>query len=218
MRDEVYVGVDVGGTRKGFHAIALQERAIMARLHTLAASEMGDWCNELGVLGIAIDAPCRWSRTGRARLAEREMAKEKIFAFATPSRAEAETKQFYRWMLNGASLYSCIESNYKLFDGHKPRKRFCVETFPQAVACALAGRVLPAKKKSANRLAVLESEGIATTTLTNMDYIDAALCALAARYIGMGSYRSYGDDEEGFIVVPSISVKWAEDPFLGQRT
>ena len=212
MTSDVFVGIDVGGTRKGFHAIAIRERAITGQLHTLVAEEVVDWCNECGAVGVGIDAPCRWSRTGHARAAEQELAKLGISAFATPSRALAESKTFYSWMLNGARLYGLVERSFPLFSGREPQSRFCVETFPQAVACALAGKVLPAKQKGKNRPAVLLAEGIDTSSLTSADFVDAALCALTAQYVARGSYKAYGEEKDGFIVVPSLSTSFSLNP------
>jgi predicted nuclease with RNAse H fold len=209
MTSDVFVGVDVGGTRKGFHAVALQGHEMHAQLHSLAASEVADWCNEHQAFGVAIDAPCRWSQTGRARAAEQELARLGISAFATPSRALAESKTFYSWMLNGAQLYGLVERSFPLFSGREPRSRFCVETFPQAVACALAGKVLPAKQKSTNRPAVLLAEGIDTSSLKSGDFVDAALCAVAAQYVAKGAYKAYGEERDGFIVVPSLSTSFS---------
>ena len=67
-------GIDVGGTRKGFHAVALREERIVATLATSVPGEVVAWCRELHVSAVGIDAPCRWSHTGRARLCERELA------------------------------------------------------------------------------------------------------------------------------------------------
>lgn len=211
MKSDVFVGVDVGGTRKGFHAIAIRERAITGQLHTLLAEEVAEWCNECEAIGVGIDAPCRWSRTGHARAAERELAQLGISAFATPTRALAESRTFYSWMLNGARLYVLVERRFPLFSGREPDSRFCVETFPQAVACALAGRVLPAKEKRKNRSAVLVAEGMDTTPLTSVDFVDAALCALTAQYVRSGTYKAYGDETDGFIVVPSFSANFKLD-------
>lgn len=208
MKSDIFVGVDVGGTRKGFHAIAIRERAITGQLHTLVSEEVAEWCNECEAIGVGIDAPCRWSRTGHARAAERELAQLGISAFATPTRALAESKTFYSWMLNGARLYILVERRFPLFSGRKPDSRFCVETFPQAVACALAGRVLSAKEKRTNRSAILVSEGMDTSSLTSVDFVDAALCALTAQYVGRGAYKAYGDETDGFIVVPSLTTQF----------
>ncbi len=43
-----------------------------------------------------------------------------------------------------------------------------------------------------------------TSDLTNIDTVDAALCALIACYFLSGNVKTYGDVVEGFIVVPAI--------------
>ncbi|MFN3595003.1 MAG: DUF429 domain-containing protein, partial [Thiobacillaceae bacterium] len=146
---------------------------------------------------------CRWSLNGRSRPAERALAAVGIRAFATPSAAVAAQHPFYRWMLNGAALYAAIEPTWRLFDGGTVGNRpVCCETFPHAVACALAGCLLPARHKRTLRPALLEAAGIETGALNSMDDIDAALCALAARALLLGGFHAYGDPVEGFILVP----------------
>jgi predicted RNase H-like nuclease len=46
--------------------------------------------------------------------------------------------------------------------------------------------------------------GISTDALKTIDEIDAALCALAAQHVLAGTFKAYGDEAEGFIVVPSM--------------
>lgn len=62
--------------------------------------------------------------------------------------------------------------------------------------------------KGTDRSRLLREAGVSTDALTNMDWIDAALCALAAHHLVMGIVKPYGDVAEGFIVVPI-----AEDTF-----
>ena len=78
------------------------------------------------------------------------------------------------------------------------------ETFPQAVACALAGKVVSAKQKSTVRRALLREAGFDTTPFTNIDTIDAALCALTAQFLLKNTFKSYGEAVEGFIVAPKL--------------
>ena len=183
----VVVGIDVGGPRKGFHAVALRDGGYLANFPTLDAKLMACWCYELNASVIGIDAPCRWSITGRARPAERELAGEGIHTFATPTREAAENRDFYGWMRNGAELYSHIEPRYQLFDGSNAASRqVCFETFPHAVACAIAGKIVSAKQKRIVRPELLRDAGIDATRLTNIDLIDAALCALAANHLLAG--------------------------------
>lgn len=199
----VVVGVDVGGPKKGFHAVALGEGQIFETCATLSAAEVVVWCRKLDASAIGIDAPCCWSRTGRARPCEHALAAEGLHAFATPSRAVGERHRFYRWMCNGAELYRLLTPHYQLFDGqHSTSSRVCFETFPHAVACALAKRILPAKQKRTDRPRLLREAGVSLTSLTNIDQVDAALCALTAQYLRAGTFKSYGDAGEGYIVVP----------------
>ncbi|MFZ0790448.1 MAG: DUF429 domain-containing protein [Chromatiaceae bacterium] len=103
------VGIDVGGLRKGFQAVALRDGAYLDKFASPDAPALTDRCIQVGARVIAIDAPCRWSRTGRARPAERALATEGIGAFATPSLEAAQGRTFYGWMRNGAALYAVIE-------------------------------------------------------------------------------------------------------------
>jgi predicted RNase H-like nuclease len=78
-------------------------------------------------------------------------------------------------------------------------------TFPHAITCAFLGTdVASAKQKGPQRREILAREGIETAPLGSIDDVDAALCALAARYLLDGSVDSYGDESGGFIVVPKL--------------
>jgi predicted nuclease with RNAse H fold len=157
----------------------------------------------MGARIVGIDAPCRWSATGRSRSTERALAAEGIFSFATPTQDAATSKPFYRWMLNGAELYRIIERHYPLFNGHNASSgSICFETFPHAVACALAGKLVSARQKSTIRRKLLRTAGMDTSELTNIDTVDAALCALTAHCFLTGNIKTYGNAAEGFIVVP----------------
>jgi len=197
------VGVDVGGPKKGFHAVALQGGQYREQLSTLIAEEVAAWCRRLKVSVVGIDAPCRWSLTGRARPCERALSADGLHTFATPSQAKGEAHPFYCWMVKGADLYRCLAPDYRLFEGQRSVfGQICFETFPHAVACALARKTLSAGQKRADRSRLLCEAGVSTETLTNIDWIDAALCALAAHRLVMGTFKTYGDVTEGFIVMP----------------
>ncbi len=61
---------------------------------------------------------------------------------------------------------------------------------------------MSAKRKGVIRRALLGNAGIANARLTNIDLVDAALCALTAHHFLVGPIKTYGDRETGFIVVP----------------
>lgn len=198
-------GIDVGGFAKGFHAVVIRNGAIDAVFRSTKPSDMAAWCVDQGAMTVGVDAPCRWSTGRGSRSAERKLSKDGIRAFSTPSYAKGASNPFYRWMVNGAELYQALERRYRLYDGVKVTERLCFETFPQAIACALAGRIVPAADKRNNRREVLRRAGLDSPLLTNIDYIDAALCALACFYIRAGAWKSYGDEKDGYIFVPRVA-------------
>ncbi|HET6678694.1 MAG TPA: DUF429 domain-containing protein [Nitrospira sp.] len=198
------VGVDVGGTQKGFHAVALRHNQIVAKLTTCSALDVATLCREQGAAAVGIDAPCQWSLTGRARPCERELAGLGMSVFSTPSQAVGQVHPFYRWMVNGAELFQLLVPDYRLYDGRSaPLDPLCFETFPQAIACSLAGRNLSAKNKRADRRRLLVQAGISSEALPTIDDIDAALCALSAQHVLAGRFKAYGDAAEGFILLPA---------------
>lgn len=203
--DKVVVGVDVGGKAKGFHAAAFRSGKLTDKLATCDAKEIVDWCRGHGASVVGVDAPCRWSHNGKARPCECELARLGITAFATPCITEGRRNPFYRWMLNGADLFTLLAPHYRLYDARRPSWRpVCFETFPHAAACALAGQRLSAKQKRGDRRRLLGEAGIGTGQLDNIDEVDAALCALTAHFFLAGRFKAYGDAAEGFIIVPSL--------------
>ena len=207
----VVVGVDVGGAKKGFHAVALRGGQYETSLATKNAAEIADWCrNIVRAQVVGVDAPCRWSTTGRARPAERELMDRGVWCFSTPCRevAESHPKNHYGWMLNGAGLFEQLEKTFRLFDGTSAnaKRPVCLETFPHAIACAFSGKTVSAKEKRKVRRRLLERAGVETSALTNIDWIDAALCAVAAHRMVKADFKAYGEPKSGLIVVPARSL------------
>ncbi len=215
MDGSVVAGVDVGGPGKGFHAVLFRDGALDRDgiHHSLSANEIARWCRERGASLIGVDAPCRWrAKEAEPRLAEREMRREGIYCFLTPTEARAKELHrsapagsgFYDWMLNGSELFRRLERSHALFGGrwNVSDDPICFETFPHAIARVLSGSAASAREKRAARRKVLSNAGVDVSRLPNLDYLDAALCALAATYLAIGSFKSYGDLDGGLIVVP----------------
>lgn len=197
------IGIDVGGPAKGFHAVAMNGRQLTKFEHTDPA-KIAAWCQEQGARVVAVDAPSGWSETGKSRQAERDLKLKgvKIHCFSTPTRAVAKRKAFYNWVFNGERLYKKLADHYCLFDGQHTHGPICIETFPNAIVCAWHGRVVSATPKVPKRRAILKKEGFDDSVLPNIDYVDAALCALAARAFLHRNTISFGKDPEGWIVIP----------------
>ena len=198
------IGIDVGGERKGFHAVALHNETFVATLAHSVPAVIVSWCRQLKAVVVAVDAPCGWSAGGASRLAERNLAigGNKISCFATPARACANRSNFYKWVFNGARLYQQLVKHYVLFDGSRRAGPACFETFPHAVVCALAGRVVAARPKRETRRNALRQRGYDVGSLTNVDFVDAGLCAITADAFVRGRVKLFGNKVEGFIVVP----------------
>jgi predicted nuclease with RNAse H fold len=201
----VVAGIDVGGPRKGFHAIALRNKDILGKFSCTDAREVANWCAQVGATVVAVDAPISWSRSGRARPAERALMEAGISCFSTPTGkiARRHPTRHYAWMQNCARLYRALARHFRPFDGRNAGRRPIVfETFPHAIACALAGEIVSARNKRAVRRALLADAGVACDALTNIDFVDAALCAWAADLFARRRFGKHGDPVEGYIVVP----------------
>jgi len=203
-------GVDVGGPAKGFHAVAISRRGVVAKTASRSAAVIASWCKEQGATVVAVDAPCRWRTGTQARLAEREMAQVRITSFSTPTEVRARGHAFFTWMFAGMEMFQALASNHPLYLGQANRSAVAIESFPQAVACALAGQIVSAKEKNRVRRALLAQAGIDETGLSNIDEVDATLCAIAAQTFVHGSFQSYGDITGGFIITPAWHRR---DPF-----
>lgn len=203
-------GIDVGGTRKGCHVVILRGNQLLLSDKSRDPEYLARLCNEYGAMVVGIDSPCRWGKPDFGRLAEKALAKERIFCFSTPTRerAAAHTSAFYGWMFNGERVYQALAATHPLLD--EPRYAggaVSFETFPHAVTCAMLGTdVALAKQKRQQRRQLLENEGIDTQPLKSIDAIDAALCALTADYLLAGNSKVYGNAEGGYIFVPELSA------------
>jgi predicted nuclease with RNAse H fold len=206
---DIVVGIDVGGKKKGFHAVALRNGTFKDKITDTDPAIIAQWCQKEGATVVSVDAPCDWSQNGSSRQAERDMKLygKKIYCFATPTREHAinHKKGFYDWVFNGEKLYLLLKQNYSLFKGERREGPACIETFPQAVTCALEGQIVSASNKLPGRRQVLKNRGYEISNLSNIDFIDAALCAVTAKEFSKGNYQTFGNTEEGFIVIPNTT-------------
>jgi predicted nuclease with RNAse H fold len=200
------VGIDIGGPKKGFHAVALRGRQFET-YSSKDSTEIVNWCLNQKAGIVSVDAPCGWSESSSSRPAEQELEREKIHCFKTPTldRARSHKKGFYEWVFNGQTLYEQLRaSHYQLYDGGLRSEPLCFETFPHAIVCALRGKVIPAKQKNSTRRKVLRDRGYDDSVLRNIDFVDAALCAVTGENFRMRCTMNFGTRDEGIIVVPKF--------------
>jgi predicted nuclease with RNAse H fold len=206
VSDPVVAGIDVGGNRKGCHLVVLQgDRVLLTDKGS--PEHVAESAIASGARMVGIDAPCRWGLSGFGRTAEKQLAKERIFCFSTPTREKAlsSTSGFYGWMLNGERVYQKLTVTHPLLETlNFSLGTSCFETFPHAITCALLGTdQASAKLKRTQRRQLLEEIGIDTHLLKSIDALDAALCALTAQYLILGCCKTFGDAPSGLIVVPT---------------
>jgi predicted RNase H-like nuclease len=218
----ITVGIDVGGSSKGFHAVALQGNKVLEakcfrgseREHVIG--ELVRWCVNQKAQAVAVDAPCGWSMDGGSRPCERALQRMGISSFYTPMRAKAEGRAFYDWVRNGEALFHAFQSHFPLYKGGgavEPGRRFCFETFPHAITWQRRGGNADAKSKRKQRRDLLE-QGQRPVDLakhkSSIDFIDAALCAqMAADVLAGAPFHALGDVESGFLLVPELEVQGA---------
>jgi predicted nuclease with RNAse H fold len=65
--------------------------------------------------------------------------------------------------------------------------------------------MLNGRNKRSDRRALLEAAGVSTRALGPLDWIDAALCAVAAERLLAGSFQTLGSAEDGPIILPAPS-------------
>lgn len=208
METSALAGIDVGGARKGCHLVILRGTSILNNVRQMTPAEMLRECLRFDVKAVGIDAPCRWAEAGSGRLAERELARQHIHCFATPTREQAKSSPsgFYDWMLCGEQVYHAFAAAYPLLSSREYKgQRVSFETFPHAIACAVLGKEnVSAKRKRTERGRLLETVGVKLTSLRSIDAIDAALCAWTAGCVLAGNARAYGDAADGYIYVPDV--------------
>lgn len=202
------VGIDVGGERKGFHAVAITGGAYSSHIVTKNLKTLSQWCREtVRARVIAVDAPCRWSHDGHSRPAERELMEKRIWCFSTPTRAKAigHPTNCFGWMLRGEELFQALDVDFPICRNLPVLGRSCYfETFPHAITWHLRGGNADASQKRKQRRALLAQAGIDLTELTNIDLVDAALCALTAYRAATGrECMSFGEPNTGLIIVPA---------------
>ena len=204
---KITIGIDVGGIKKGFHAVANRDGLYLAKFHSIHPDEVASWVLSHNPIAVAIDAPSMFSLNSGSRKAERELVSNGMRCFYTPTRALAAKSRFYDWVFNGELLYQKL--GLPIFMGEQSQETCAIETFPHAVQMSLwASDSNPVGNKRSVRESTLALKAnYDTSQLSNIDFIDAALCAVSADYFAHHQFTAYGCKTEGYIVLPKIKLK-----------
>lgn len=207
MVDSVVAGVDVGGERKGFHIVININAQYHQHFHAKTVKQAVQWLATFQPAVIAIDSPCQFASAGTSRACEIALIRQGIRCFVTPTESRAQGNPFYAWVFHGLALYQALA--YPVFQGDDHDKPVCMETFPNALEKLLLqedAEAIRTLNKKQRRLLVLEKLAYTSAALSNMDFIDAALCAISADYFYQGKFQAFGDAKDGWIVLPNFAA------------
>jgi predicted nuclease with RNAse H fold len=184
-----WVGVDVGGKRKGFDVAVIDDRRILALQSHLTRKQVVDIAMANRPAVIAIDSPRCCAPEGRtARDGELQLAKSICGIRWTPDARRVHASAYYAWILEGLALFDALAA----YDVE------VIEVFPTASWTRWHGKRGPRTRAAWTRqgLAVLGLDGVPART--NQDQRDAIAAAMTARQHGLALTETIGE-----IVVPT---------------
>jgi predicted nuclease with RNAse H fold len=192
-----WLGVDVGGKRKGFDIAVLDERQVVDIQSRLDREAVARLVETYRPVLVAIDAPRCCAPEGQtARAGERQVLSSICGIRWTPDEHRVHGSPDYAWIVNGLDL----------FDDLGARGIEVIEVFPTASWTRWLGKRGSRSRAAWSRhgLAAFELEGVPART--NQDQRDAIAAAMTARQHTEGLTETMGD-----IVVPAplpVSGEW----------
>jgi predicted nuclease with RNAse H fold len=183
-----WIGVDVGGRRKGFDVAVIDDCRVLALRNRLGCQQVADLVITCRPAVVAIDGPRSCAPEGHnAREGELQLARQVCGIRWTPDTRHVHANPYYAWILEGLALFGAL-------DGCGAE---VIEVFPTASWTRWHGRRGSRTRAAWSRqaLAALYLDGVPART--NQDQRDAIAAALTARQ------HTYGTTETiGGIVVP----------------
>ena len=184
-----WLGVDVGGRRKGFDVALIDDGAVLELRGGLSVGDVVEIVEAARPAVVGIDSPCRCAPRGATtRESERRLARAVCGIRWTPDEAAVRGSDYYGWVVHGLELYAALAGG----DAQ------VVEVFPTASWTRWRG-ARDGRSRSAWTRDGLASLGLAgVPARTNQDQRDAVAAAVTAREHALGRTEMMGD-----IVVPA---------------
>jgi predicted nuclease with RNAse H fold len=183
-----WLGVDVGGKRKGFDIALVDARQILAIEGNLSYRGVVEVVDTARPRVVAIDSPCCCAPAGETtRWGERQLAKSICGIRWTPDESRVLASPYYAWIIEGLRLFKALaEHDVEV-----------IEVFPTASWARWQGPRGARTRTVWSRqgLAGLGLEGVPTRT--NQDQRDAIAAAVTARQYTRGTTEMMGE-----IIVP----------------
>jgi predicted nuclease with RNAse H fold len=183
-----WLGVDVGGRRKGFDVALIDDRRLLSLRGQLGRDDVLAVVDDACPVLVGVDGPCRCAPPGhRLREDERALRRAVCGIRWTPDTTTVDGSDYYAWIREGLEL----------FDALRARGMAAVEVFPTASWTRWFGPRGAATRSrwSTAGLARLGLEGVPGRT--NQDQRDAIAAAVTARQHTLGQTEAMGE-----IVVP----------------
>jgi predicted nuclease with RNAse H fold len=183
-----WIGIDVGGKRKGFDVAVIDERRVLALEGRLTCTQVVDLVVANPARVVAIDSPRSCAPEGEtARRCELQLARSICGIRWTPDVKRVHASAYYAWIVEGLALFEALAA----------RGTEVVEVFPTASWTRWHGKRGPRTRAAWTRqgLAALGLDGVPVRT--NQDQRDAIAAAVTARQHTQALTETIGD-----IVVP----------------
>ena len=183
-----WLGVDVGGARKGFDAALIDDHELVLLRSRLTSQDVVDLVRSARPAVVGVDSPRSCASAGEStRPGERQLARTICRIRWTPDETRVRASPYYGWIVEGLALYDALAA--------------CdvevIEVFPTASWTRWhgkrSGRRRPAWTTAA--LAALDLDG--HPARINQDQRDAIAAAVTAREYSYGLTETMGE-----IVVP----------------
>jgi predicted nuclease with RNAse H fold len=184
-----WLGVDVGGKRKGFDVALVDDHQILALAGGLDHGAVIELVETDRPTVVAIDSPRCCAPEGQTtRDGERQLAKSICGIRWTPDAKRVHASAYYAWIVEGLAL----------FDALAARDVEVIEVFPTASWTRWHGKRGTRTRSAWSKqgLMALSLEGIPKRT--NQDQRDAIAAAVTARQHTRGMTETMGE-----IVVPT---------------
>ena len=184
----LWIGVDVGGKRKGFDAAVIDDRRVLALKSRMTCKQVVDLVITNPPTVVAIDSPRSYAPDGQtAREGELQLAKSICGIRWTPDAGRVHASAYYAWILEGRALFGALAA----------RGVEVIEVFPTASWTRWHGKRGPRTRAAWTRqgLAALGLECVPART--NQDQRDALAAAMTAHQHSLARTETIGD-----IVVP----------------
>lgn len=193
-----WIGVDVGGERKGFDLAVIDRSRLLLLRGRLTCAETVKIVDEFGPAVIGIDSPRSCAPEGtRSRECERELVTQVCGIRFTPDPVAVDSSDYYAWIRQG----------FKLYDALEPVEAEVIEVFPTASWTRWLGNRGSQRRSAWTRTGLRKLALSSLPQRTNQDQRDAIAAAVTARQYHDGTAQRIGE-----IVVPGGPCQPVESP------